>query len=111
MYTLIVSAKMNYIDPQAWMADVLAHLPDLPVSRLPELLPWSWKTQQDAVRRCLTVACVGCIPTNQGDKGLCLRREAVLRLRSKGVGATKIAHQLGIGCATVNKILNSARPV
>ena len=49
MYTLIVSAKMNYIEPQAWMADVLARLPDLPVSRLPEVLPWSWKTQQDAV--------------------------------------------------------------
>ena len=49
MYTLIVSAKMNDIDPQAWMADVLARLPDLPVSRLPELLPWHWKTQQDAV--------------------------------------------------------------
>lgn len=49
MYTLIVSAKMNDIDPQAWLADVLARLPDLPVSRLPELLPWHWKTQQDAV--------------------------------------------------------------
>jgi transposase len=49
MYTLIVSAKMNDIDPQAWLADVLARLPDLPVSRVPELLPWRWKTQQDAV--------------------------------------------------------------
>ncbi len=44
MYTLIVTAKMNDIDPQAWMADVLARLPDLPVSRLPELLPWHWKS-------------------------------------------------------------------
>lgn len=43
MYTLIVTAKMNDIDPQAWMADVLARMPDLPVSRLPELLPWKWK--------------------------------------------------------------------
>lgn len=43
MYTLIVTAKMNDIDPQAWMADVLARLPDMPVSRLPELLPWNWK--------------------------------------------------------------------
>ncbi|MDV7272339.1 IS66 family transposase [Thioclava sp. A2] len=49
MYTLIVPAKMNDIDPQAWLADVLARLPDLPVSRLPELLPWHWKTQQDAL--------------------------------------------------------------
>jgi len=31
---------MNDIDPQAWMADVLARLPDITMSRLPELLPW-----------------------------------------------------------------------
>ena len=48
MYTLIVPAKMNEIDPQG-MADVLARLPDLPVSRHPELLPWHWKTQQGAL--------------------------------------------------------------
>ena len=41
MYTLIVSCKTNDIDPQAWMADVLARLPDITVSRLPELLPWN----------------------------------------------------------------------
>ena len=45
MYTLIVTAKMNDIDPQAWLADVLARLPDIPVSRIHELLPWHWKTQ------------------------------------------------------------------
>ena len=45
MYTLIVSAKMNDIDPQAWMADVLARLPSMPVRRVRELLPWNWKTQ------------------------------------------------------------------
>ena len=43
MYTLIVTAKMNDIDPQAWLADVLARLPDMPVSRIHELLPWNWK--------------------------------------------------------------------
>jgi hypothetical protein len=42
MYTLIVSAKMNDIDPQAWLADVLARLPDMPMSRVQELLPWNW---------------------------------------------------------------------
>ena len=45
MYTLIVSAKMNDIDPQAWMADVLARLPSMPVRRVRELLPRNWKTQ------------------------------------------------------------------
>lgn len=43
MYSLIVTAKMNDVDPQAWLADVLARLPDTPLSRLPELLPWNWK--------------------------------------------------------------------
>jgi hypothetical protein len=42
MYSLIVTAKMNDIDPQAWLADVLARMPDMPLSRLPELLPWNW---------------------------------------------------------------------
>ncbi len=50
MYTLIVTAKMNDIDPQAWMADVLARMPDLPVSRLSELLPWKWKAAADLKR-------------------------------------------------------------
>lgn len=45
MYSLIISAKMNDVDPQAWLADVLARLPDMPLSRLPELLPWNWKAQ------------------------------------------------------------------
>lgn len=42
MYTLIQTAKLNDIDPQAWLADVLASLPDHPVTRLDELLPWNW---------------------------------------------------------------------
>ena len=42
MYTLIVTAKLNDVDPQAWLADVLARMPNLPVSRLADLLPWNW---------------------------------------------------------------------
>ena len=44
MYGLITSAKMNDIDPQAWLADVLARIADLPQNPLHELLPWNWKT-------------------------------------------------------------------
>lgn len=43
MYSLIVTAKINDVDPQAWLADVLARLPDMTLSRLPELLPWNWQ--------------------------------------------------------------------
>lgn len=34
---------MNDIDPQAWLADVLARAPEISLSRLPELLLWNWK--------------------------------------------------------------------
>ena len=40
MYSLIVSAKMNDVDPQAWLADVLARIATHPAHRLDELLPW-----------------------------------------------------------------------
>ncbi len=42
MYSLIVTGKMNNVDPQASLADVLARLPDMPLSRLPDLPPWNW---------------------------------------------------------------------
>ena len=48
MYSLIVTAKMNDVDPQAWLADVLARTPGIVVSRLPELLPWNWKAANQA---------------------------------------------------------------
>jgi hypothetical protein len=43
MYSLIVTAKMNDIDPQAWLADVLARIAEHPAHRLDELLPWNWR--------------------------------------------------------------------
>ncbi|CAM3936701.1 IS66 element [Cereibacter sphaeroides] len=46
MYSLIVTAKMNDIDPQAWLADVLARYPNTTVSRVPDLLPWKWQPSE-----------------------------------------------------------------
>ncbi|MGY3614211.1 IS66 family transposase [Bradyrhizobium sp. USDA 10063] len=43
MLTLITTARLNDVDPQAWLADILARIADLPASRLHELLPWEWK--------------------------------------------------------------------
>ena len=43
MATLIMTAKLNDIDPLAWLADVLTRIADIPQARLPELLPWHWK--------------------------------------------------------------------
>jgi transposase len=44
MYSLIVTAKINDVDPQAWLADVLRRINDHPAARLAELLPWNWRT-------------------------------------------------------------------
>ncbi|MER8589809.1 transposase domain-containing protein, partial [Mesorhizobium sp. M1338] len=43
LYSLIVSAKMNDIDPQVWLAHVLARLPAYPAHRIDDLLPWNWR--------------------------------------------------------------------
>ena len=48
MYRLIVTAKMNGVDPQAWLADVLARIAGHPAHRLDELLPWNWRPQPRA---------------------------------------------------------------
>jgi transposase len=42
MTTLIMTAKLNDVDPQAWLADVLARIAEHPASRLDDLLPWNW---------------------------------------------------------------------
>ena len=42
MYSLIVTAKMNDVDPQAWLAAVLRRIADHPAQRLNDLLPWNW---------------------------------------------------------------------
>jgi transposase len=43
LYTLIETCKLNDVDPRAWLADVLARLPEHPAKRLDALLPWNWK--------------------------------------------------------------------
>lgn len=47
MYTLINTARLNGVDPLAWLADVLGRIADIPQGRLHELLPWEWKLRQE----------------------------------------------------------------
>jgi hypothetical protein len=49
MYSLIVTAKMNGVDPQAWLADVLDRIAGYPAHRLDELLPWNWRPRAVAI--------------------------------------------------------------
>jgi transposase len=43
MFTLIQTAKLNDVDPQAWLADVLARIADHKINHLAALLPWNWR--------------------------------------------------------------------
>ncbi len=49
MYSLIVTAKMNGIDPQAWLTDVLSRIATHPAHRLDELLPWNWTSRVSTI--------------------------------------------------------------
>jgi transposase len=48
IYSLIETAKLNDIDPRAWLADVLARIQDHPAKRIADLLPWSWRAALSA---------------------------------------------------------------
>src|ERR1700726_4147022 len=47
MLTLIQTAKLNGVDPQAWLADVLARINDHNIHRLDDLLPWNWAAETE----------------------------------------------------------------
>jgi transposase len=49
VYTLINTAKLNGVDPEAWLADVLRRIAGHPMNRLDELLPWNWQKPEVAV--------------------------------------------------------------
>ena len=46
LYTLIGTARLNGLDPQAWLKDVIARIAKHPINRLDDLLPWSWPSNQ-----------------------------------------------------------------
>jgi transposase len=46
LYTLIGTARLNGVDPQAWLTDVIARIAEYPINRIDDLLPWSWANNQ-----------------------------------------------------------------
>jgi transposase len=48
MYTLIQTAKLNDVDPQAWLADVLARIASTSQLLLDDLLPWNWAKDRES---------------------------------------------------------------
>jgi transposase len=51
MATLIMTAKLNDVDPQAWLADVLARIAGHPAHGLDDLLPWNWRSQDTRAKQ------------------------------------------------------------
>jgi len=51
IYSLIVTAKLNAVDPRAWLADILARLQDHPAKHIADLLPWNWSQPGNASAR------------------------------------------------------------
>ena len=50
MYSLIETAKLNGIDPQAYLCDVLGRIADHPINRINELLPWNWQPTRQVAK-------------------------------------------------------------
>lgn len=50
MYTIIETAKMNGLDPEAYLRDVFARIADHKINRIDELLPWNWTPVTDGPR-------------------------------------------------------------
>ena len=49
MYSLITTAKMNNVDPQAWLADILRRIANHPAASIEKLMPWNWTPQSRAL--------------------------------------------------------------
>ncbi|MEH6741555.1 MAG: transposase domain-containing protein [Sulfitobacter sp.] len=44
-FTLIETAKLNGVDPQAWLTDLLSRIPDHKINRIDGLLPWNYLSE------------------------------------------------------------------
>ena len=49
LYTLIETARMNGVDPEAWLGDVVARIGEHSINRLDELLPWKWSREDEGL--------------------------------------------------------------
>ena len=50
-YTLIETAKLNGVDPQTWLADTIAGIPDYKITRVSDLLPWNQRSRRTLTHR------------------------------------------------------------
>ena len=50
LYTILETCRLNAVNPQAYLTDVLARIADHPINKISELLPWHWKASHTAKR-------------------------------------------------------------
>jgi hypothetical protein len=48
MYTIIETAKMNNLNPEAYLYDIITCIAEHPINKIDQLLPWNWTTLYDA---------------------------------------------------------------
>jgi transposase len=51
LYSLIQTARLNNVDPQRWLADVLARIASHPARKIEELLPWNWRKENTSLKQ------------------------------------------------------------
>ena len=57
--TLIETAKLDNVDPQAWLADTLARIADHKINQIDEFLPWGWAATRPATASTQKAASLG----------------------------------------------------
>ena len=89
MYTLIGTAKLNDVDLQAWLADALDRIADLPQTRLHELLPWSWKADRQQALAAQPSASAGSLPPDNHTDG----QPSVTKIMANATYGTRGLHR------------------
>ena len=71
-YTLIETAKLNGVDPNAWLADTLESIPDYKITKVDELMPWRWNRKRSDRTVTAVMPAKLCANRHRGGIGLSL---------------------------------------
>jgi transposase len=100
MYSRIVTAKLNDVDPRAWLADVLARIADHPASRVHELLPWHWLARARAAPLAL----------EEGPGRHCCRGRLTMAAPSFAFTIARVAEVLGADEELLHELAEGLEP-
>ena len=46
IYSLVETAKLNNVEPHAWLTHVIGNIADHPMKKIDELFPWNWRDRE-----------------------------------------------------------------